>query len=377
MDHTPLIRYKASAGSGKTFTLATEYIKLVVNNPQAYKQILAVTFTNKATEEMKLRILSQLYGIWKNLNSSKQYMDAISKELHASPEFISHQAGIALTGLLHNYSYFRITTIDTFFQSVLRNLARELDLTANLRIGLNDIQVEEMAVDELIENLSVNDQVLNWILTYVKESISDDRSWNIIGKVKKFGQTLFRDYYKSESDSIKKKFDDPDFFNRYTRNLRLLRSNSKSRLTELADIFFAELQNAGLDVSNLSNGEKGVAGTFIKIRKESFKDGIMGKRAKDCIGHPELWYTKKEPQGERIHDLVVTILEPLLREVAEKWKTYKSADLTLRHLNQLRLLDSIEKKVHELNQTANRFLLSDTQQLLHKLIDNSDSPFIF
>lgn len=159
----PLIVYKASAGSGKTFTLATEYIKLVVRNPQSYRQILAVTFTNKATEEMKTRILSQLYGIAHGLSSSESYLNVVCRELDASPEFVRKQAATALQLLLHNYSYFRVETIDTFFQSVLRNLARELELTANLRIGLNDSQVEELAVDQLIESLSTTDVVLQWI----------------------------------------------------------------------------------------------------------------------------------------------------------------------------------------------------------------------
>src|SRR5574344_1799918 len=109
--------YKASAGSGKTFTLAVHYIKLIVQNPQSYRTILAVTFTNKATEEMKTRILSQLYGIWKQLPDSNDYRDAVCKALNASPAFVSERAGQALHLLLHNYNYFRVMTIDTFFQS--------------------------------------------------------------------------------------------------------------------------------------------------------------------------------------------------------------------------------------------------------------------
>ena len=171
----PLVVYRASAGSGKTFTLAVEYIKLLVQNPLAYKQTLAVTFTNKATEEMKMRILSQLYGIWRGLESSKAYQEKICQELEASPEFVSRQAGTALHLLLHNYNYFRVETIDSFFQSVLRNLARELDLTANLRVGLNDVQVEEVAVDQLIDSLKATDQMLQWLLRYIMDNISDDK----------------------------------------------------------------------------------------------------------------------------------------------------------------------------------------------------------
>ena len=167
--------YKASAGSGKTFTLSVEYIKLLIMDPQSYRSTLAVTFTNKATEEMKLRILSQLYGIWKLLPDSKSYIDKIKADLDVTEGFMSERAGIALKNIVHNYSYFRIETIDSFFQSVLRNLARELDLTANLRIELNDYQIERNAVDELIDSLGEKDELLGWIMDYIRENIDDDK----------------------------------------------------------------------------------------------------------------------------------------------------------------------------------------------------------
>ena len=174
----PLTVYKASAGSGKTFTLAVEYIKLLVQNPTSYRNILAVTFTNKATEEMKMRILSQLYGISQGLDDSKSYTDRILALTGLPINTVKERAGIALRLLLHNYNYFRVETIDSFFQSVLRNLARELDLTANLRISLNDTQVEEQAVDQLIDSLTHTDRMLQWLLSYIMEKINDDHSWN-------------------------------------------------------------------------------------------------------------------------------------------------------------------------------------------------------
>ncbi len=373
----PLLVYSASAGSGKTFTLATEYIKLVVNNPLAYRQILAVTFTNKATEEMKMRILSQLYGIWKGLKSSKGYTDKVCKELNASPEFVSRQAGIALSLLLHNYSYFRINTIDTFFQSVLRNLARELDLTANLRIGLNDVQVEELAVDELIENLSATDRMLQWILSYIKESIGDDRSWNIIGQIKQFGRTLFKDYYKQHSRQLYEVMAQPHFFENYTKELRDMRLHSKERMKELAAKMIEGLSMAGIAPLDLAYGTSGVGAFIMKVANDELPKDAAGKRVKDCAERPEAWYTKSNPNRAIIHQLAEQSFVDMLKEMLHKWCLYRSADLTLRHLNQLRLLDGIERQVRALNESANRFLLSDTQQLLHDLIDSSDSPFIF
>ena len=137
-----LLVYKASAGSGKTFTLAVEYIKLLIANPYAYRNILAVTFTNKATAEMKVRILGQLNGIAKGLRSSNQYFEKIKEApeiqaLNLSDAQIRSRAQKALSAMLHDYTRFRITTIDSFFQSIVRELAYELDLTANLRVDLN------------------------------------------------------------------------------------------------------------------------------------------------------------------------------------------------------------------------------------------------
>ena len=96
--------YKASAGSGKTFTLSVEYIKLLINDPTSFRSTLAVTFTNKATEEMKVRILSQLYGIWKRLPDSKSYIEKIKTDMDVTEVFMAERAGMALHNIVNNYS---------------------------------------------------------------------------------------------------------------------------------------------------------------------------------------------------------------------------------------------------------------------------------
>ncbi|MBR1412437.1 MAG: UvrD-helicase domain-containing protein, partial [Prevotella sp.] len=373
--------YKASAGSGKTFTLATEYIKLLVMNPASYRNILAVTFTNKATEEMKMRILSQLYGIWHQLPDSASYQQKIIEATGFTPEVVSQRAGEALHLLLHNYNYFRVETIDSFFQSVLRNLARELDLTANLRIGLNDTQVEEQAIDQLIDSLTHTDVMLQWLLSYIMEKISDDHSWNIIGQVKQFGRTIFRDYYKEHSAALKQKIGEQGFVEAYTQQLRQIRKDAQERMKEIAETFFDTLDAERLTVDDFPYGKNGVAGTFLKLRNGQMDESVVGKRALDCVGDPTKWYSKKNDRAEEIHAIAEESLMQILRyavdERPRQYRLYQSADLTLRHLSQLRLLGSIEQKVRQLNDESNRFLLSDTQQLLHALISDSDSPFIF
>ena len=383
----PLHVFKASAGSGKTFQLAKQYIKLVVSNPQSYRNILAVTFTNKATEEMKMRILSQLYGIWKMEGQeelypeSKAYRDEVCHELQASPAFVSQRAGMALSNLLHNYNDFRVQTIDTFFQSILRNLARELDLTANLRIGLNDAQVEEMAVDQLIDDLKTTDAMLQWIMKYIIDNISDDRSWNVIGQIKSFGKTIFRDYYKSESRQLNRQLSQPGFFDAYSEQLRTLRQSARERMAYFAQQFQEFLDAEGFSATDLSNKERGIAAFFKKLSAGQFDETAINQTVANCLESPSKWYTKTHPRRAELHVLAESRLIPLLRnavdECPKQWKVYQSSTLTLRHLSQLRLLDSIEQKVRELNGEANRFLLSDTQQLLATLISDSDAPFIF
>ena len=377
----PLTVYKASAGSGKTFTLATEYIRLLVENPQCYRNILAVTFTNKATEEMKMRILSQLYGIWKQLPESENYLQNIQKKTGLAPNVISERAGLALNNLTHNYNYFRVETIDTFFQSVLRNMARELDLTTNLRIGLNDYQVEELAVDQLIEDLTTTDVMLQWILKYIMENISDDKSWNVIAQIKKFGQNIFKDYYKEVSITLEQKMGEAGFFENYTTCLRDLRKAAEEYMKEIGESFFDTLEGEGLNVDDLSSKQRGIASFFNKLRKGTFDPSIITTTVANHLENIEKWCPKTNPRRDVVLQVVESSLIQILKcavEAQEKqWKIFQSSNLTLRHLNQLRLLSSIEKKVREINETENRFLLSDTQQLLHSLIDGSDSPFIF
>ena len=377
--------YKASAGSGKTFTLSVEYIKLLIKDPQSYRSTLAVTFTNKATEEMKLRILSQLYGIWKLLPDSKSYIDKIKEDLDVTEEYMSERAGIALHNIVHNYSYFHIETIDSFFQSVLRNLARELDLTANLRIELNDYQIERNAVDELINSLDENSELLTWIMEYIRENMDDDKDWNVIGNIKRFGENIFREYYKTNSKRLNERLLEEGFFKQYTSKLRQMRNEAEVEMQNEAAQFFDALNHNGIEIDDLNNGKNGPAGYFIKIKKGIYNNTIVTKRLQKVLdeGSESSWVKQKSSKETQdiVRELANSTLTPLVHhaeDVRQKnWYIYGSAVLTLRHLNQLRLLNSIENKVRMMNVEQNRFLLSDTHTLLHSLIRDTDSPFIF
>ena len=376
--------YKASAGSGKTFTLASEYITLVVKNPQDYRSILAVTFTNKATQEMKTRILSQLYGIAHSLPDSEAYYEQVRMKTGFSEQTIRENAAKALSLLTHHYNEFRVQTIDAFFQSVLRNLARELNLTANLRVDLNDEQVEAQAVDELINSLEEGEEVLNWIRDYIDKNIEDDKGWNVISQIKDFGKNIFKDFYKDHKTELDNRFSDESFFNDFITDLRERRTRILNRLNEHAKQMYKKIRDANLDNPNLFNrGANGLLSHIIKLTKGTPSNDPTPQYVQSCIDSAEKWPASKCPAKERaaIIELASASLCSDLKILNDyrikDWREYQSCNLTLKHLSQLRLLHAISEAVDEINKDTNRFMLSNTQSLLCTLMKDSDTPFVF
>ena len=376
--------YKASAGSGKTFTLASEYITLVVKNPQDYRSILAVTFTNKATQEMKTRILSQLYGIAHSLPDSEAYYEQVRMKTGFSEQTIRENAAKALSLLTHHYNEFRVQTIDAFFQSVLRNLARELNLTANLRVDLNDEQVEAQAVDELINSLEEGEEVLNWIRDYIDKNIEDDKGWNVISQIKDFGKNIFKDFYKDHKTELDNRFSDESFFNDFITVLRERRTRILNRLNEHAKQMYQKIRDANLDNPNLFNGKtKGILPHIIKLTKGTPSNDTTLQYVQSCIDSADKWPASKCPAEEKaaIIELASASLCSDLKILngyrINDWKEYQSCNLTLKHLSQLRLLHAISEAVDEINKDTNRFMLSNTQSLLSTLMKDSDTPFVF
>lgn len=381
----PLTVYKASAGSGKTFTLAVEYIKLLVSDPTNYRFTLAVTFTNKATQEMKQRILSKLYGIANNLPDAEDYFNNVKASFpNLSERVIRNRASDALSLLVHDYSRFRVETIDSFFQRVLRNLARELGLTANLQVMLNDNEVESQAVDDLISNIdNGNDPLLVWIMDFVNERMEDDRSWNVVSNIKDFGRNIFTDFYKSHQQQLRLIMDDADFFKRYTSQLRALKAKTMQEMKAYADRYATIATQYGLTDTCYSHGHSNAPGYFENLGNGNFlgdKPKMPNSYILSGLADSDKFVKKSDldkPETQAIREFVA----PLIEEAEEMRKhaaiTVNSVDLTLQNVNQLRLLGRIEQEVSRINADNNDYPLSNTQKLLNDLIDRQDSPFIY
>lgn len=382
-----LLVYKASAGSGKTFTLAIEYIKHLIADPRAYRHILAVTFTNKATAEMKERIVQTLYGLWKKDPSATAYLHCLQAELPAmnlslTEEDIRIRAGRALAYMLHDYSRFRVETIDSFFQSVMRNLARELELSPNLNIELDSDKVLSDAVNSLIDGLTLTSPVLPLLLDYIYERIADDKRWNVSDEVKSFARNIFNEGYVERGEALRAKMRHPEVIRLYKSLLKDMAEKALKQMADKGKRFEQILEAHHLSADDLRGGKNSIGSYFRKLKAGKLTDKDMPLATiNNSLKGANLWTTRHAERREEIMTLAERELLPLLREAESQRPqaayTVNSCALSLRHLDKLQLLNHIDEEVRRLNHEANRFLLTDTNALLHRLISEGDSSFIY
>ena len=382
MNENPqLLVYKASAGSGKTFTLAVEYIKHLIRNPYAYRHILAVTFTNKATTEMKERILGQLLGIWMNDKDSLPYLSKLTDELQMEEKDIQEAAGRALNLIIHDYSRFRVETIDSFFQSIMRNLSRELELGANLTVELDNTTALSEAVDSMIEKLNRNSPILYWLLDYIEERIQEDKQWKVANEIKDFGKNIFNEEYIEKGKELRKTLEDKDCIKNYRHTLKALEEEASEQMKGFGEQFFGILDINGLSVDDLNRKKTGIASYFNKLLEGKTGDEIRNQTVEKHLESAENWATKTCSNRATVIELANSELIPLLQEAEEfrskNNKIINSCQLSLRHVNNIRLLTSIDEEVRQLNYENNRFLLADTNALLHNIIREGDPSFVF
>ena len=181
----------ASAGSGKTYQLAYKYVHDVIERPESYSAILAVTFTNKATEEMKTRILKEINTLASGQRSG--YMSLLRRETGLDEAEIRRRARTARTRILHNYSRFTVLTIDRFFQRILRAFIKELGIDLNYNIELETASVLTKSADALVEQITSDPELQRWLTDFVQERIDDGAKWDIRDGILALGDELFKE----------------------------------------------------------------------------------------------------------------------------------------------------------------------------------------
>ncbi|MEI6679348.1 MAG: UvrD-helicase domain-containing protein [Mariniphaga sp.] len=371
--------YKASAGSGKTFRLVREYLKMVFHHPMAYKNILAVTFTNKATAEMKDRILKDLSSL--ATGNASGHLEYLKGTFRQSETEIRTKAAVILKLILHDYSRFSVSTIDSFFQRVIRAFSREMRLNASYRTELDAQMVLEEAVDRLFLEIDTNSGLKSWMLEYADENLREGRSWNFKEDLTKRGAELFKEEFKLFSEPLLLKLADKSYLSRYNRELRAVLDNYENRMKEIGKQGLELILSHELSVANFKFGASSFANHFNKLAVGNFD--FPGSRTLDACDNLDAWSkaTDKQDLKDEIKAVYFGGLNNLLVRSIDLMKTEgvlaNTAKAILSNLFSFGLLTDIALKVQEVSKEKNLVLLNDSTQLLRKVISGSDSPFVY
>ncbi len=383
MKNSSLEVYRASAGSGKTFTLAVKYITLLIDNPDAYRHIVAVTFTNKATAEMKERIMSQLYGIAYALPSSDDYMEKMLEAFpNLSKESICQKAKTALNLILHDYGHFRIQTIDSFFQSVLRSLARELELNGDVEFTLDGDEILDEAVDTFIRRLDEKSAEIKQVIEYIENNLEHGKKWDVTYSIKKFAKNLLKEEYQEKGKELRKEIDSKDgkTLKKFHTEVYAIRQACKETIiNELQDIGNSFFAIAGtLCDKDFMGQSKGIWSYFEKLKNftkiEAGKFPSIPKNASKAIANGDT--SKFAPKYPALGAPIAQLFHRVTQLQQNEMYRFNSSEMSLEMYHQLGLLNAIAKTIREENERENRFLLAETTYCLSEMIlDNT--TFIF
>ncbi|MCX6286337.1 MAG: UvrD-helicase domain-containing protein [Bacteroidetes bacterium] len=186
--------YKSSAGSGKTYTLVKEYLNIILQDTDSFRNILAVTFTNKAAGEMKHRVLSCLEELSGPLagkgKTTRPLLPSLIAETGLGETEISVRAAEVLKKILHNYSDFSIGTIDSFSHRIIRAFAHDFGLPVNFKVELDADELIETAVDLLLDKAGDDEQLTSLLVNFLENNLEDDKSWAIDKSLMDFSKLL-------------------------------------------------------------------------------------------------------------------------------------------------------------------------------------------
>ncbi len=402
---------KASAGSGKTYTLARRYIeellfvvefsgtvtdgkaeykiKKLRTEKDYYQHILAITFTNKATNEMKRRIVDELSILAKDPNGSDFYKNEWKGKLPCSKDDLKLAAKNALSAILFNYSDFKVSTIDSFFQGVLRSFARELNRDYNYELMLDGDYAAAVAAHNFL--LSLGDTARRtgkgksipekWVEQYIRDRVNEDKGWKTIfgsddGSLSDFAKKINNEFFREHMDELKAYLaGNVGEFEYITEFTKLLKDKAQKYEAEYnaphwQQDFLSICSNAGLKESDfhkkwiLHNMFNGEPCTEDSQRKFSTKENSLEKQFNKGA------YAKvTDGDLEKIHTLIAARLKcfdysELLKDMAKR-------------LSYVGLMGEIGKKLEEYRQESNTVLIADTNELIGRVVKGSDTPFIY
>ncbi len=371
--------YRASAGSGKTYRLTQDYIHLLFDpkRERAHRRILAVTFTNKATDEMKTRILKELHVLSQGRKSD--YRQGLMAKFRMDEEAVNVRAKHILTTILHDYSSFSISTIDRFFQQVIRSFARDIGVHGGYNLELDNTATLEQSVDNLFLDLSKdeNKQLLQWLTAYAEERIEQSENWNMRSNIMDLGKEIFKESYQHKAEDTNRKLHEREFLTNYRKSLREIKTTFEANVKQTAIEGLNVMARIGLTHEDFAYKTTNTLEKLVKGKLEISNRFIgFAEDVSNC-------YTKSKPQDVKsaiesayqngLQKCFIKIVELLSVDIV----MYNSAVMVLKHINTLGILSDLAVQIKKLTDEQNTMLISDSNMLLNKIIDNSDTPFVY
>lgn len=380
-----LLVYNASAGSGKTFTLAARYIALLMDGNEA-RTILAVTFTNKATAEMKRRILTYLYVMERNINdaSIKDFVPKVRTFMRRSltDAELQQRAGRQLKNILDDYDHFTVVTIDAFLQLLLGEVARIAGLQTNYRVELDSKDVIDEAIDLMLANMDELEPALkNKLKNYIRQEMDDEHPWDVRRQLKALAMQLQDEHYLKEKEKIDRFSQGHLGFGGYRA---MIDNHFRSFLQNKAVGLMKEYDRmaGGVEWTCGNKTYQKTIDNFISRFRKAVDDPTDAKAAFTGLTFAARTYIESEKFDQKVSGLKETaaMKELLLRiddAAAACRNCFNTTQACKAHLNDMELLNDISRQVNRINAEANRLLLSMTPILLRDILkEGVDTMFV-
>ena len=315
--------YRSSAGSGKTYTLVKEYLLIALQYPMQFSHILAITFTNKATAEMKGRIIKALVEL--SDGTETLLFKELESKVTLSGCTLQERAGEVLSNILHHYSSFSVSTIDSFFNDIVKSLAHELKLSLRFEIELDQGYIITQACEQLLNLVGTDDVLKRNLQKFIEYKMEYDKGWRIKDELHKIGQRLFDDNAAASLAGF-----DEKAFQDIIKKLRSIRTGYENTMTDFGNKFSQSIKSNGYTIADFSYKESGVAGYFLRITKTQLADKYKpGKRVEEASLDETKWLSKDNGKKPEMVSYVNTFCQPLLHELIsfhnENYLIYASA----------------------------------------------------
>ncbi len=376
--------YKSSAGSGKTFSLVKEYLKLILPEPDKFRHILAITFTNKVANEMKERVLSNLGELSKNGDErqkkvTEQLIPVLVKETGLDEITISAKAVIALEMILHNYSDFAICTIDSFSHRIIRTFARDFGLPLNFNVEIDSDELFQTAIDLLLDRVGEDAALTDLLVRFLETRMDEERSWNIDLQLMDFTKVLLGEEASQHLDKLKNlSLKD---FNRIAAAIYSQIGSFESRIRLICKDAVDLIHNKNIPDTAFYYGNQGISKYFTNLAKDVYNNLEPNSRVRDTI-EKDIWTSSKASVEEiRNINMIKGELKILYDRILQYSETGKSHYYLLKNLTKtifpLTLLNEIEKILDDFKKQNNIVHISEFNKRISAFIMNEPVPFIY